>query len=107
MVLNQDMGLCPAWCQPAAPGPHLSDLHERGSRQPPGKITSSLEVTFCGLGRRTGGPDPFKEPPLQAETDRHRATQSAICRPRSWLCSGFFLKQKNLLFQASDSEHPF
>lgn len=70
VVLNQDMSLLPARCQPAAPGPHFSDLHERGSRQQPGKLTSSLAVTFHGLGRRTGGPDPFKEPSLQAGTDR-------------------------------------
>lgn len=38
----------------------------------------------------------------QGQTDRHRATQSAICSPQSRLCHGFFLKQENLLFQASD-----
>ena len=76
--------------------------NERGSRRQPGKLTSSLAVTFHGPGQRTGGPDPFKEPSLQAGTDRHRVTQSAICSPQSRLCHGFFLKQENLLFQASD-----
>lgn len=44
--------------------------NERGSRRQAGKLTSSLVATFHGLGRRTGGPDPFKEPSLQAGTDR-------------------------------------
>lgn len=99
-------GPAPAWCQPAAPGPHFSRPHEQGSRQPPGKITSPLAVTFCSLGWRTRGPDPFKEPPLQADTDRHRAAQCHL-QSTELALQWILLEAGEPLISGHDSEHPF
>lgn len=63
---------------------------------------------FMGWEGEVGARVPLRSHPCrQRQTDRHRATRSAICSPQSQLCYGFFLKQKTLLFQASDSKHPF
>lgn len=79
---------------------------EAGGSQP--RSPAPWWSLFMGWEGEVGARVPLRSHPCrQSQTDRHRATRSAICSPQSQLCYGFFLKQKTLLFQASDSKHPF
>ena len=88
-------------------GPEGESGAKSGHEPAPCSVQPLGHISVTSMSEEADGSQARSPAPWRSLSTGWDGELGGLISSRSQLCNGFFLKKENLLFQASDSKHPF